>query len=86
MSEFKLLENGFLILKEDQNFASPIGGLFYEFYSDKKELEEKLKNNREKLQCIVGKDKNQIPFGKTQQPELWDYADGVDTIAFLQQL
>ncbi|MGY5846713.1 acyl-CoA reductase [Salegentibacter sp. HM20] len=86
MSEFKLLENSFLILKEDQNFASPIGGLFYEFYSDEKELGQKLKDNRDKLQCIVGKDKNQIPFGKTQQPKLWDYADGVDPIAFLQQL
>jgi len=27
-----------------------------------------------------------IPFGKAQQPELWDYADGVNTMAFLANL
>ena len=30
MSEFKLLENGFLILKKDESFGSPIATLFYE--------------------------------------------------------
>lgn len=23
-----------------------------------------------------------IPFGKAQMPELWDYADGIDTMKF----
>lgn len=27
-----------------------------------------------------------VPFGQTQSPELWDYADGVDTMEFLLQL
>ena len=44
-----------------------------------------LKTDAEQIQCIVSKDsiENGIPFGKTQKPELWDYADNVDTIAFL---
>jgi len=33
------------------------------------------------LQCIVGHD--HLPFGKTQEPEVWDYADNIDTISFL---
>ena len=40
--------------------------------------------NKEKLQCVVSK--NDIPFGQTQNPNLWDYADGVDTIEFLKSL
>ena len=32
MSEFNLLENGFLMLKEDTHYGSPIATLFYEFY------------------------------------------------------
>jgi hypothetical protein len=32
MSEFNLLENGFLMLKEDPHYGSPIATLFYEFY------------------------------------------------------
>ncbi len=85
MSEFKLLENGFLILKEDESFGSPIATLFYEEYEDKKELQEKLEQNKENLQCVVGT-KADVDFGQTQHPKLWDYADGVDTLKFLEKL
>jgi hypothetical protein len=85
MSEFKLLENGFLILKKDESFGSPIATLFYEEYEDEKELEEKLQQNRENLQCVVGTNA-EVDFGQTQQPNLWDYADGVDTLEFLEKL
>lgn len=88
MSDFKLLDNGFLILKEDAGFGSPISVLFYEKYADKSSLEEKLKANANQLQCVVSNNvqKNQVDFGKTQFPFLWDYADGVDTIEFLNSL
>ncbi|SKB33778.1 Acyl-CoA reductase (LuxC) [Salegentibacter holothuriorum] len=85
MSEFKLLENGFLILKEDESFGSPIATLFYEKYENEAQLQEKLQQNKEKLQCVVGKEAD-IDFGQTQQPKLWDYADGVDTLRFLEKI
>jgi hypothetical protein len=85
MSNFKLLDNEFLTLKEDSSYASPISSVFYEYYDDIKVLQSQLKNDAEQIQCIVSKNsiENSIPFGKTQKPELWDYADNVDTIAFL---
>ncbi len=88
MSEFKLLDNGFLMLKEDDSFGSPIATLFYEKYKGEKELEEILKNNKDKIQCIVWNngDKEMVEFGQTQKPQLWDYADHVDTIEFLAKL
>jgi hypothetical protein len=85
MSEFKLLENGFLILKKDESFGSPIATLFYEEYEDEKDLQEKLQQNKENLQCVVGLEA-EVDFGQTQQPKLWDYADGVDTLKFLEEL
>ena len=85
MSEFKLLENGFLILKKDESFGSPIATLFYEEYEDEKDLQEKLQQNKENLQCVVGREA-EVDFGQTQQPKLWDYADGVDTLKFLEEL
>jgi hypothetical protein len=48
-----------------------------------------MEENSSKIQCIVSKDgkfKGSIPFGTAQQPELTDYADGVDTLNFLSQL
>lgn len=88
MSKFELLDNEFLLLKEDEGYASPIGTLFYECYDSLNDLQNRLKNDNEKIQCIVSKnlEANHIPFGKTQQPELWDYADGVDTLTFLTSL
>lgn len=85
MSNFKLLDNGFLTIKEDPSYASPISSVFYEFYENIEELQTRLKADSEQIQCIVSNDliENSIPFGQTQNPQLWDYADNVDTITFL---
>ena len=85
MSNFKLLDNGFLTIKEDSSYASPISSVFYEFYDDLEAIKNQLKLDEEKIQCIVSNDliENSIGFGQTQQPNLWDYADNVDTISFL---
>lgn len=88
MSEFKLVENGFLMLKEDSSYSSPIATLFYEYYNNLNELKQKLELEKESIQCIVGNQdiKDIVAFGETQKPQLWDYADGVDTLKFLQDL
>ncbi|WP_372757646.1 acyl-CoA reductase [Mariniflexile sp.] len=85
MSEFDMLENGFLMIKEDASYASPIATVFYEFYEDPQQLKEKLKADNSQIQCIVsnGFTENEIPFGASQKPELWDYADSVDSVEFL---
>ena len=88
MSNFKLLDNEFLTLKEDTSHASPISSVFYEYYDSISDLQTRLSNDAEQIQCIVSNNliENSIPFGQTQQPKLWDYADNVDTIAFLTEL
>jgi len=88
MSLYKLLENGFLLLKEDEHYGSPIATLFYEYYTNKEALKKKLATDREKIQCVVGHNfiDGEIPFGQTQTPKLWDYADGVNTLTFLLNL
>lgn len=88
MSLYKLLENGFLLLKEDEHYGSPIATLFYEYYTNKEALKKKLATDKEKIQCVVGHNfiDGEIPFGQTQTPKLWDYADGVNTLTFLLNL
>lgn len=85
MSMFRLLENGFLMLKEDKSLSSPIATVFYETYTDIDSLKGELQKRQEEIQCVVGKNLtgNEIPFGQSQQPQLWDYADNVDTMDFL---
>ncbi len=87
-SRGKLLDNEFLLLKEDKGMSSPIAVMFNETYSNLEALKETLKVEEENIQCIVsesGIDK-EINFGETQNPQLWDYADDVDTMEFLLNL
>lgn len=85
MSNFKLLDNGFLTIKEDNSYSSPISSVFYEYYENLADLSLKLANEKDRIQCIVSNNliPNSIDFGQTQSPNLWDYADNVDTIEFL---
>lgn len=88
MSEFEMLENGFLMIKEDESYGSPIATVFYEYYDSLDNLKRKLKADQDKIQCVVshGILDNEITFGQTQLPQLWDYADNVDTITFLLKI
>lgn len=85
MSEFKILDNGFLMLKEDSSYSSPIASLFYEHYDSIPNLVQKLEEDKEQIQCVVssGVILKEVPFGETQNPALEDYADDIDTVEFL---
>ncbi len=83
------LDTGFLLLKASTEMVSPLSVMFYEEYTDLNELKATLEANKDKIQCIVGntsEEFNLIPFGEGQYPEVWDYADGVDTLKFLAHL
>jgi len=85
------LDNGFLLLKEDKKIASPLAVLYFEYYDSVEAVEAELIEQSEQIQCVVGSlqldIKSQVvDFGRSQEPALWDYADGVDTMTFLTGL
>lgn len=88
MDSVTLLDNEFILLKEDQGLSSPIAVLFYEYYDDKQSLESLLMKHKDAIQCIVSNTgiSNEVDFGKAQSPLLWEYADGVDTMQFVLNL
>lgn len=88
MSNFQLLDNEFLTIKEDTSHASPISSVFYEYYEDLNEVKTRLIQDAESIQCVVsnGIIENSVYFGQTQKPKLWDYADAIDTLEFLNSL
>ena len=79
-----------LILMENEALVSPVGCLFFSYYSDLEMLKSELQSVQEEIQCVVTNlvipGLACVPFGMAQRPELDDYADGVDTMAFLQSL
>jgi hypothetical protein len=87
----KHFDNGFLMVKEDDRLTSPLSVLFFSYYQDMADAENIISQNAENIQCIVStlplQVKNKVVgFGQSQQPRLWDYADGVDTMEFLSSL
>jgi len=77
------MTNDSILLIEEPAIFSPISQLNYEFYSDNDDLAEKSAPVQD-LQCVVGK--GFIAFGQAQSPAITDYADGIDTLAFLSEL
>ena len=84
MGSNKIIENGFLIMKEEKGIQSPVSVLHYEFYEDVNSVLSEIEEMKDKIQCVVGQDF--IPFGKAQSPSLEDYADGVNTLDFLKSI
>lgn len=90
------MTNGSILLLESESPFSPISVLHYEYYKEETDLLPMLEDNA-KIQCIVAQKQQSgpgesgtftspVPFGKAQQPGLTDYADGADTLQFLQNL
>ncbi|MBN09154.1 MAG: acyl-CoA reductase [Flavobacteriaceae bacterium] len=88
MSEFKFLDNGFFLLKNDSSYHSPLACAFYSEYENMNIIENKLKNDADQIQCIVSKKSinNSFLLGQAQIPSLNDYADGINTLEFLSKL
>ena len=90
MNRTQHLANEIIMLQENTAISSPVSVLFYERYENVKSLEEKLSVNIDNIQCIVSNESmhmaNIVKFGYSQKPELWDYADNVDTLIFLFSL
>lgn len=78
------LDTGYVLLTESSDWVSPLGVLYYERYSSISEVEEKVINNSDQIQCVVGE--GGFDLGQAQKPRFIDYADGVDTLSFLSDL
>ncbi len=83
LNKVAYLSNDSLLMVENALPFSAVSVLHYRRYDDKNALLQELSGS-EDIQCIVGH--GQTAFGAAQSPSLNDYADGVDTMAFLAGL
>lgn len=82
-------DNGYLMLTESESLVSPISVVHYQTYRDQAEAKAMLAKQADKIQVVASANgwyPGSVPFGQTQHPGLSDYADGVDTMAFLAKL
>lgn len=83
MNNQKYMTNNIVLLFGSDALFSPVSQLNYSVYKDFGKLKEELTSNTD-IQCITGQ--GYLPFGTTQVPGLFDYADGIDTMGFLLSL
>lgn len=83
LNKVSYMSNESLLMVENELPFSAVSVLHYRYYDNREALVEELKNS-EDIQAIIGR--GFIPFGKSQEPSLSDYADNVDTMAFLCRL
>ncbi|MBB3696357.1 acyl-CoA reductase [Flammeovirga yaeyamensis] len=83
------LDNGGLILTENQDLVSPVSVLYYEHYENGKDLKEKMSIHQDKIQVVVA-DQHWLAgtedFGQAQFPSVDTYADDIDTMEFLSPI
>jgi len=84
MNQAVFLDNNFLLLKESKDLFSPLAMVHYHYYESESEVLNYIEEHKNDIQCIVGK--NYIPIGNAQCPSLFDYADNVDTMKWLNEL
>ncbi|AYA36548.1 acyl-CoA reductase [Hymenobacter oligotrophus] len=83
------LDSGFLMLTESMQLVSPISVVHYSYYQHEEDLRQQLAEVAAKTQIVVsvnGWYPGSVPAGQAQQPRVDDYADGIDTMAFLAAL
>jgi len=91
LNKMEFFMGGSILIVPDDRLSSRISMLHYERYQDMQSLLSNLSQQKENIQCTVGNTKFRdllevIPFGSTQEPGFFDYADGIDTMAFLNSL
>lgn len=83
-AEREFLDGGFYLLRESSQVTSPLTVIHYERYPDKTSAKNIIDRDQEKIQTIVGD--GFTPYGRAQFPELWDYADSIDTLLLLRDI
>jgi len=92
VSGIPFTHNGQCILTKNPGLASPLSVIHYTQYQSITEAEKNIHLHANSIQCVVAdnnlltNDIPVVPFGKSQHPQLDDYADGLDTIRFLLSL
>lgn len=80
---------GYVLLEENKDWVSPTSLLYLEFYDKLPEVKQRINQNENKTQCTVANPEvfdRAVPYGKAQFPQVDDYADNVDTMAFLTNI
>lgn len=84
MNSMPFLDNNFCLLREENGLFSPLSVFFVQRYRTPAEVDTFLAENAASIQTMVGH--GYVPFGSAQTPAIDDFADGIDTMKWLETL
>ena len=82
------LDNGVMLAQKQESLFSPVGVLYYQEYDKLDDVKALLDEQNEKIQVVVAKEnifKRTVGFGEAQSPDLFDFPDGENILAFLNK-
>lgn len=82
------LDTGFVLPKERLDIHAPLACIHYSYYNSEVEINDFIDKNTDELQCVVGNYSHPriVPFGKSQNPDIQDFADNMNTLKFLENV
>ncbi|MFI3279889.1 MAG: acyl-CoA reductase [Rikenellaceae bacterium] len=87
LRELDFVDTGCSVIINSKEFPQSLSTISLFEYDSLEEVEQWIEQHDEQLQCIVSrviKHARCVDFGEAQHPTLFDYADGVDTMKFLE--
>ena len=85
MNRVHYIDAGIAILVEKRALNSPISVINFSYYLNENEIQDFLSMEKENIQCVVSACNrfSSIEFGKSQKPDIDDFADNIDTIQWI---
>ncbi len=83
----EFIDNGISVIIRSKSLPQSLSTISLWQYDSITQVEEWIKEHDHELQCIVSTaitHPRRVNFGEAQHPSLFDYADGVDTMKFLE--
>lgn len=85
MQQRPFVDCGAFLAIPGDTFPTSLAAVTLREYTTIDDAREWIEEHSSDIQCVVSHVKDHIPFGCAQRPTLWDYADGIDTMAFLRE-
>lgn len=82
-------DGGFYIMKASESIPGPLSVINIISYNSLDDAKNFIEDHLQEIQCVASIEssvKKHVKPGQTQNPELWDYADEIDTMKFLISL
>ncbi len=80
------LQGATVLIRESDKLFSPVSVVHVGYYENPEGVKFIIQSLSDSIQCVASNIEDlpyKVPLGQTQYPQLWDYADHVDTMEFL---